>query len=227
MKTWHVNDVMTGDVRAAGPETLYRDLVALVVGNHINAVPVVDADRRVLGVVTESDLLLKVGYAGSEEPSWFARRRARLHKAAGQTAAELMTAPAVVVFPSTTVAGAARTMEQARVKQLPVVDELGRLTGIVTRGDLLKEHLRPDSEVHADVRAVAREVLLGEDSAFVEVVVAGGIVTLSGRVERASTAILLVRVAQQVPGVVDVTDQLTYDVDDRKSLEPPLSLHVA
>jgi CBS domain-containing protein len=228
MKTWHVSDVMTGDVRAAGPETLYRDLVALVAGNQINAVPVVDSGRRVLGVVTESDLLLKVGYAGAEEPNWFARRRrSRLHKAAGRNAAELMTGPAVVVVASTSVAGAARTMDQARVKQLPVVDDLGRLIGIVTRGDLLKGHLRPDTEVHADVRAAAREVLLGEDSAFVEAVVSGGIVTFTGRVERASTAILLVRVTWQVPGVVDVTDELTYEVDDRKSLEPPLSIYPA
>ncbi|MEU4689954.1 CBS domain-containing protein [Actinoplanes sp. NPDC023714] len=228
MKTWHVTDVMTGDVLAAGPQTPYRDLVALVADNHINAVPVIGGDRQVLGVVTESDLLLKIEYAGEEQPHWYARRRrARLHKAAGQTAAELMTAPAVVALTTTSVAGAARAMDEAGVKQLPVVDDEGRLAGIVTRGDLLKEHLRSDDDIRTDARAAAREVLLGEDNAHLETEVEGGIVTLSGKVERWSTAVLLVRLMRQVPGVVDVTDHVSYDFDDRKEADPLPAIFIA
>ncbi|MEU8238992.1 CBS domain-containing protein [Actinoplanes missouriensis] len=228
MKTWHVSDVMTGDVHAVGPNSHYRDLIALVADQHINAVPVVDDDRQVLGVVTESDLLLKIEYAGDEQPHWYARRRrARLQKAAGLTAAELMTAPAVVVRTTTSVAGAARTMARAGVKQLPVVDDQGRLTGIVTRGDLLKEHLRPDGDILADVRAAAREVLLGEDSASVHAEVVGGVVTLTGQVERWSTSVLLVRLIRQVPGVVDIVDHVTFAVDDHKEADPLPAVFIA
>jgi CBS-domain-containing membrane protein len=218
MKTWHVTDVMTADVVVAGPDTTYRELIDLLDGRRINAVPVVDDCRRIVGVVSESDLLVKVEYAGTNRPRWF--RRGRWRKAVGHTAADLMTSPAIVVREDTGIAAAARRMSEAGVKQLPVEDDLGRLVGIVTRGDLLKEHRRADQEIRDHVRAAVHEVILWENSSAVDVAVDRGDVTLTGQVERWSTATMVRQLVAAVPGVVEVTDKVTYDLDDHKSVKP-------
>ncbi|BEL05998.1 CBS domain-containing protein [Actinoplanes sichuanensis] len=221
MKTWHVSDVMTADVVSAGPDTPYRDVVDLLIGRRINAVPVVDDDRRVLGVVSESDLLRKIEFVGEDEPRWFERRRREQHhKAAARTAGELMTAPAVTLTPGAGIRAAARLLDETGLKQLPVVDDLGRLVGIVTRSDLLKEHLRPDADIDADVRSTIDEVVLTESSAAVRTSVERGVVTLAGQVDRWSTKVLLARLVALVPGVVEVIDEVRFDFDDHKLVEP-------
>jgi CBS-domain-containing membrane protein len=228
MKTWQVSDVMTPDVVAARPDTPYRDVVDLLIGRHVNAVPVIDEDRRVVGVVSESDLLRKIEFVGEGEPRWFERRRREHHhKAAARTAAELMTAPAVTASPATGIRAAARVLDEAGVKQLPVVDYLGRLVGIVTRGDLLKEHVRHDTDVEADVRSAVHEVVLTENAAAVRATVARGVVTLSGQVERWSTKVLVVRLVALVPGVVEVIDDVSFDFDDHGLVEPGPAIFAA
>ena len=68
-----------------------------------------------------------------------------------------MTSPAITLTPAAGVRNAARLLDESGVKQLPIVDTLGRLAGIVTRSDLLKEYLRSDDMVHADVRAAPQQ----------------------------------------------------------------------
>ncbi|MFB9339312.1 CBS domain-containing protein [Actinoplanes octamycinicus] len=217
MRTWHVSDVMTRDVVAVGPDASYRELVALMAAHRINALPVIDAGRRVLGVVSESDLLHKIEYRGAARPRWFERReRAARRKAGGLTAGELMTAPAEVVLPTTGIRTAARRMDQTHVKQMPVEDPLGRLIGIVSRSDLLKEHLRPDAEILADARAAVDEVTCAENTCQVDVTVERGVVTLTGRVERRSTVALTERLVRLTPGVLDVDTRLEFGFDDHQ-----------
>ena len=171
---------------------------------------------RVVGVVSESDLLAKVELTGQPHPRLFAgpRRRAARAHAAGAVAGELMSTPVITVAPAATLPAAARLMDRAQVKRLPVVDGDGRLIGIVTRGDLLKVYLRPDADIRQDVvREVLSQVLVVQDGT-VSVAVAGGVVTLRGQVDRRSTAAVAVRLAYDVPGVVRVADRLGYDYDD-------------
>jgi CBS domain-containing protein len=228
MKIWHVNDVMTTDVVTVGPAAPYREVVALLAAHRINAVPVVDADRRVLGVVSESDLLRKIEYAGTDRPQWFEiRGRAARRKAGALTAGELMTAPAEVVLATTGIRTAARRMDDAHVKQLPVEDLLGRLVGIVSRGDLLKEHLRHDDDILADVRSAIHEATLTERDSSVESSVERGQVTLTGRVERWSTAVLAERLARLVAGVVFVDSRIAFEVDDHDLADPAPAYFVA
>jgi CBS-domain-containing membrane protein len=216
MRTWTVDDVMTQAVVSVDQAASYRSMVDLLIERRISAAPVVDAFQRVSGVVSEADLLRKIEYAGDEEPRLFdgRRRRGERDKALASTAAGLMSTPAVTVLRGTPIAAAARQMDSEKVKRLPVVDDLGRLVGIVTRGDLLKVHLRPDDDIHADVRATVVDALAGrvEDAT---VGVTDGVVTLNGRVDRATNAGQAVHLARQVPGVVSVIDKLTYELDDR------------
>lgn len=221
MRIWHVSDVMTSDVVTVGPAASYREVVALLAAYRINALPVVDADRRILGVVSESDLLRKVEYAGADRLQWYEiRGRAARRKAGARTAGELMTAPAEVVLATTGIRAAARRMDEANVKQLPVEDLLGRLVGMVSRSDLLKEHLRHDDDILIDVRAAVQEATLTERDSRVGAVVEHGQVTLTGRVERWSTAVLAERLVRLVAGVVFVDSRVTFDVDDHDLPDP-------
>jgi CBS domain-containing protein len=217
MKTWRVNDIMTSEVVSVGEETPYREIVDTLVAHRISAVPVVDGFRQVLGVVSESDLLHKVEFSdGGGERRVFEgrRRRAARSKAAGDVARDLMSAPPVTAMPDTPVAVAARRMAEQQVTRLPVVDELGRLAGIVTRGDLLRVYLRTDLEIRRDVIHEVLRKVLAVETGTMRVEVHNGVVTIEGRVDRRSAAALAIRVSHAITGVVDVVDKLDYEYDD-------------
>lgn len=218
MNTWTVDDVMTRDVLSVDRAASYRKVVDLLVENRLSAVPVVDASRRVTGVVSEVDLLRKIEFAGDEQPRLFEgrRRRGERHKALARTVADLMSAPPVVALAGTSIAAAARLMDREGVKRLPVVDDQDRLVGIVSRGDLLKTHLRPDGDILSDIETDVLRAFLIDDAESVTVAVVGGVVTLAGRVDRWSSAEIAVRLVRQIPGVVAVTSTLEYGFDDRE-----------
>jgi CBS domain-containing protein len=216
MTMWTVDDVMTKAVVSVRPATSYREMVDLLIGHRFSAVPVVDEYQHVTGVVSEADLLRKIEYAGDEQPRLFEgrRRRGERAKARAGTAADLMSSPPVVVLSETPIAAAARVMDAENVKRLPVVDDFGRLVGIVSRGDLLKVHLRPDDEIRADIREGVFGGSLQQGADRVEVAVDGGMARLTGEVDRRSTANLGVRLTRQVPGVVEVVDELQVAFED-------------
>ncbi|MFC7272451.1 CBS domain-containing protein [Paractinoplanes rhizophilus] len=207
---------MTPRVVSVDRATSYRTMVDLLTEHRISAVPVIDEAGHVLGVVSEADLLRKIEYAGDAEPRIFdgPRRRDERRRSRAGAAAELMSAPPVVVTADTSITAAARTMDREGVKRLPVVDERGRLIGIVTRGDLLKVHLRPDDEILADIRTGVLDRFLSEEAETVVVAVVDGVVTLTGKVDRWSSADLAARLCREVAGVVDVNSTLEYSFDD-------------
>jgi CBS-domain-containing membrane protein len=217
MRTWHVADVMTTDVAAVGKNTTYRAIVGLLAGRHVSAVPVVDRFRRVVGIVSETDLLPKVELAGEpHERQLFegGRRRITRMKAGGAVAGELMTAPAVTTHPQVSVVAAAKLMDREQVNHLPVVDERGRLAGIVARSDLLKVHLRSDADIRRDVVDGVLRRVLAVPAGAVQVEVRDGVVTLSGQLERRRAVDVAALLAGQVSGVVDVINLLGCDRDD-------------
>jgi CBS domain-containing protein len=212
-----VRDVMTTDVVTVEPWTPFTEIVGRLAEHRISAAPVLDAEGNVLGVVTEADLLLKQEHPNLELDvplSWSRRRRLEREKAAAVVAGKLMTAPAVTVAPTATVTEAARRMHSAGVKRLPVVDETGRLVGIVSRADLLKVFTRPDEAIRSQIIS---EVIVGDfmlDPSRFFIAVDDGVVLLQGKAERSSLIPYLVRAVQHVEGVVRVEDQLSFDVDD-------------
>jgi CBS domain-containing protein len=212
-----VRDVMTTEVVAVEAWTPFKEIVARLAQHRISAVPVVDADRRVLGIVTEADLLLKQEHPDPKATIpliWTRRRRQERAKAAAAVAAKLMTTPAVTVPPTPTITEAARRMHTARVKRLPVVDERGQLLGMVSRADLLKVFTRPDEAIRSEIinDVIVGDLMMNPSRFFIDV--DDGVVVLQGRVERRSLIPYLVRAVHHVEGVVRVENRLSFDVDD-------------
>ena len=213
--------MMSSRVVSVHEDASFREIVDLMEMRSVAAVPVVDGYRRVIGIISEADLLPKVRYAGDDAAGHpfdsRAHREAR-EKAVAAVVRGLMSAPAVTVPAGTPVVHAVRLMDSAGVRRLPVVDDLGRLVGIVTGRDLLKVFLRSDDEIRADVRD---EVSARVDCPRLGVDVVGGVVTLTGEVSRRSMVPVAVRLAERVYGVVEVVDQLTYRRDDSVSRSVP------
>jgi len=212
-----VGDYMTKDVNVLRLATPFKEIARLLTERHISALPVLDEDDRLVGVVSEADLLRKEEYGLGDHRRHLlsspAERGAR-DKAAADVAGQLMSSPAITIGPDATLAEAAHAMAQHKVRRLPVVDADGRLVGILSRVDLLKVFLRTDSEIREElIRDVFMHVLWADPTKF-DVTVDDGVVTLTGELQLRSSTASAVRLARQVDGVVDVIDRLTYAVDD-------------
>jgi CBS domain-containing protein len=206
---WRVRDVMTTDVVTVEKTTPYKEVARIMNDQRVSAMPVVTTEGRVAGMVSEADVLRKQERAfrrlGTGLPGKTRRQRAQ---AEARRAAELMTSPAITIHPDAPVGAAARLMNGHRIRRLPVVDPSGKLTGIVSRRDLLRVFLRPDQEIAADVHDVLSGILLEEPSR-VEVTALNGVVTLSGTLARKNLIPVAERLASGVDGVVAVTCNLT------------------
>ncbi|HEY9368187.1 CBS domain-containing protein [Streptomyces sp.] len=205
-----VADVMTKKVVAVLPGAEFKEIVAAMERWKVTAVPVVEGEGRVVGVVSEADLLLKEEFHDHRLGLVEQMRRLDATAKAGSRRAEgLMTSPAVTVGPEATLPQAARLMAAHRVKRLPVVDASGTIQGIVSRSDLLKVFLRPDEDLAAEVRRDIIEHLFPLSHQQVGVRVDAGVVTLSGEVRDSALIPLAERLARTVEGVVDVRCELT------------------
>jgi len=210
MKT-SVKEIMTTQVVAVKLGASFKEMAAALRENRISAFPVVDDDGRVIGVVSEADLLAKEVLNADHAGTIIAMlHRREQDKADGLTARDLMTHPAVTVTPDDSVEQAARLMYTLQVKRLPVIDHDGRLVGIVSRTDVLAVYDRPDSEIRQEI--IDNVIVLGflRDPDQFTVEVQAGVVTLTGDPESASLGQDLVRKIRHVQGVVAVRDRLSY-----------------
>ena len=216
-------DVMTVEVVTVDEHAAFKEVATLLTERRVSALPVLDGEGRVVGVVSEADLLLKEEFPEGPPGGRLLqgrRRRETRAKAAGGTAAELMTSPAVTIGPDTSVAEAARLLHRHQIKRLPVVDPAGPLLGIVSRADLLKVFLRADADIAAEVRqqVLTRAMWIDPDTVAVEV--RDGVVTLTGQLERRSLIPITVSLVRGLDGVVDVVDRLSFEFDDRTITVP-------
>jgi CBS domain-containing protein len=205
-----VGDVMTRDVVGVAPSDSLKQAGRLLVEHGISGLPVVDGLGRVVGVLSEADLLPKEvaplpvgrGLAPHEE----------LQKLDAVVVGEAMSSPALTIEEDRPVAAAARMLIEEGVKRLPVVRD-GRLVGIVSRHDLIRAFVRTDAEVAGDTREEAIR-LLGSDADGVTAAVDDGVVTLDGRVDNRPDAEILELVVSRIPGVVAVHSHVGwYDAD--------------
>jgi CBS domain-containing protein len=216
-----VRDVMTRPVRTVGVETPLKDVARLLIDNGISGVPVVDPSGAVLGVVSEADFLMKEQGAQAVHHRRFApilgetaEARRQLAMLAARTAGEAMAAPALTIEPTRAVHEAAAIMTERRINRLPVV-EGGRLVGIVTRADLVRAYLRTDEELERTIREDVLLRILWLDPAAFRVAVRNGEATVTGSVERRSTAAIVAETIRLVPGIVDANVDLAWTLDDR------------
>ena len=197
--------------RRSGARTPYKQVAAVLAGHRLRAVPVVDSIGRVIGVVSESDLLVRAaGRAGRHHPQLSLRQAlARERKLRALTADRLMTAPAVNVAPSDSIRTAAALSDAHDVRQLIVVDDERKVIGIVSRAELLREYLRTDAAIRDEIVDGVLERIFSLEPDTVQVGVRDGVATLSGQLESAALDGDLIRTVEAVPGVVRVENQLT------------------
>ncbi|MGW5661551.1 CBS domain-containing protein [Streptomyces sp. NPDC003758] len=201
---------MTHTVVAVGRDAPFKDIVKLMEQWKVSALPVLEGEGRVVGVVSEADLLPKEECRDSDpDPYRQVRRLSDPAKAGALTAGELMTAPAVTVHADSTLAQAARIMALRKVKRLPVVNDEGLLEGVVSRADLLKMFLREDNDIADEIRRDMVDVLFPAPVEPIHVLVAEGVVTLTGKVSDTTMIPMAVRLARAVEGVVDVDCHLS------------------
>ncbi|MEV7323274.1 CBS domain-containing protein [Streptomyces sp. NPDC093970] len=233
MKHNKVGSVMTTEVVRGVRGMPFKEVARLLGEHRISGMPVVDEDDKVVGVVSETDLMSRQAVAPNPyEPEKHHRlagltRRGRkwAAKARARTAGELMTAPPVTVHADDTIVEAARTMALHHVERLPVLDEEQRLVGIVTRHDLLQVFLRPDTEIHTQVVEEVLERALWLPAHTVDVSVAEGVVTLTGQMDRKTDTEVAASMTRQIDGVVAVVDRLTFRLDDSRVRPDDRALH--
>jgi CBS domain-containing protein len=199
-----VKDVMTTRVVSVKRGTSFKEMAIALRENRVSAFPVIDDDGKVIGVVSEADMLAsKVLGTGMLQ-------RGEQDKAEDLTAGDLMTHPAITVSPEDSVEVAARLMYTLQIKRLPVIDSSGRLAGIISRTDVLAVFDRSDEEIRKEVTddVIWHEFAAGPGQ--LAVTVQAGVVTLEGNAETAALADVIVRKVRHVQGVVAVRDRLSY-----------------
>jgi CBS-domain-containing membrane protein len=207
-----IKDVMTKDVVTVEPRTPLKEVARIIVERRVSGLPVVDDDATVLGVVSEGDILAKERGRASARSLLdhlleLNDREAAKHDA--RDAADAMTSPAVTIRPSRAVSEAAALMLDRSVNRLPVVDEHGRLVGIVTRADLVRAFARGDAEIVREIREDVILRTLWSTNRF-QIDVDAGEVTIEGVMADAESADVLTRLVERVPGVVGVRSRITW-----------------
>jgi CBS domain-containing protein len=209
-----VRDVMTTRVVAVRKDASFKEMAAMLRSSRVSAFPVVDDAGRVIGVVSEADLLVKEAVQAGGTSLLAALRHFREEdKAAGITAGDLMTRPAVTIGPDAAVEEAARCMYDRRVKRLPVVNKAGLLMGIISRADVLSVFGRPDEQIRREVIQQVLPDVLHTAPRGVDVTVRDGIVTVTGRLRGDHEGRAIVGAVRHVQGVVAVRDRFSYPAD--------------
>jgi CBS domain-containing protein len=216
-------DVMVRDVVTVRPETDLAEAVKLLAEHDVSALPVVDADDRVIGILSEADLVHRAEIGTEQHRPWWleavtgastlAREFAKSH---GQKVGEIMTSEVVSVAEDTPLSEIAALLERKRIKRVPVVRE-GKLVGIVSRSNLVQalasavghidQHSETDRQIRLDLLSRLGEQTWTDFSSR-NVTVGGGIVHIWGLVGSPSERKALLALAESVPGVKQVCDEM-------------------
>ena len=218
------NDVMTPDVVTVTQDAHVHDIARLLLERHISAVPVVDSDDRVLGIVSEGDLMRRRENETERHSSWWlalwtmpkdgAREYVEEH---GTRARDVMTRDVVTVTEDTPLGEIAERLEELRIKRVPVVRD-GRLVGIVSRANLLhglataRRAMTPSPT--PDDRSIRERVVealhedLGVTTECINVTVSDGIVDLWGDVDSGDEKQAILIAARNTPGVRELRDHI-------------------
>jgi len=209
-----VKDVMSPHPVSVTRDTPFKKLAARLFELGVSGFPVVDDDGKVIGVVSEADMMAKEAMAGGHHGlrgtvAAMVHRTER-RKAGGVTAGDLMTSPAVTITAEDTVEHAASLMYSRKLQRLPVVDATGRLVGIISRVNVLAVFDRLDEEIRAEV--ISQVIPRLSEPSLYSVIVKDGIVTIEGTPETVAIGHEVLAQSRRVQGVVAVRDRLVYPV---------------
>ncbi len=212
-----IREVMTEDVLTVPTGKTLKETAQLLADTGISGLPVIDDDGNVIGVISEADILFKERSperrrGGSFAWLFFPEMIENEAKLDARTAGEAMSSPAVTIGPDRPVGEAAARMLDDAVNRLPVIDDDGKLVGIVTRADLVRAFTRSDGEIEMEIRKELISRTFWLQPTDLDVSVLGGEVTVAGEVDTKSDAELLPELIGQVPGVVSVESKLTWKV---------------
>lgn len=201
-----VRELMTEGVVSVKPDASLRNAASILVDRRLSGLPVVDEDGEVVGVLSETDIVMKAS-GGTERGgylAWFFDSDLTGAKVAAETVGEAMSSPALTITPDRGVHEAARLMVEERVNRLPVVQD-GALVGILTRSDIVRAFTRTDAEIANEINEDILRRTFWAEPGSVAVVVSDGRVTLTGAVETDADKEMLPLFVSRVPGVVAVS----------------------
>lgn len=216
-------DIMTRDVITVAPDDSVRDAVLMLLKNRISAMPVLDDQGRLVGVISEGDLLHRVEIGTDERRPWWRElftgneRLARDYiRAHGRKVSDIMTSPAIFATPDTELIEIASLMERNGIKRLPVMKD-GRLAGLVSRADLLRAFAErsgiaatqavADEQIRTRLNAELRSLRWLSPGKF-NVAVDHGVVDLWAAVDSEAERQALVVAAETVPGVTGINSHV-------------------
>lgn len=215
-------DIMTTNVVSVGPDTEVREIAQLLLNRRISAVPVVDGESKVLGIVSEGDLMRRVDSDDHHERSWWlslfssGKNAEDYVKSHGRKAHEVMTPDPLTVAENTPLHSIARLLEKHHIKRVPVVRE-GKLVGIVSRANLLQGIANAEvgpTQSPMDDRKVRDAIIneveqqTGVQTGNISVIVDGGLVEIWGLVDSLEQKQAVTVAAENIPGVTRVENHL-------------------
>ena len=210
-----VHELMTTEVVTATRESSLKVVARLMLANQISGIPIVDGERRLIGIVTEADILHRESVRASGPHLGI------LHNILGDadppptSAGDAMTSHVITTSAETNHTLAARVMETRGVKRLPVVDDEGHVIGIISRSDIMASFARPDELIEDEIQLDILDRILWTEPGAVSVEVVDGRVTLRGSVPSKTDARILAGLTGGLDGVVEVnTDEVYYKIDD-------------
>ncbi len=218
------SEVMARDVVTVSPQTSVKEIAVLMSQRRISGIPVVDADGKLAGIVSESDLLHRAETGTERRRKWWlgafvdsdqlAREYAASH---ARRASDIMSTKVVSVDAGMDLGQVADLLDRRKLKRVPVV-EGGRLVGIITRGDLVRALVAQQSQTtgaeaagDGAVLAAVQERMHREgwlDSSLVTVVIKQGVAELSGLAASSDQRRALRLLVEDTPGVARVEDNL-------------------
>ena len=221
-----VRDIMHRGVVTVRADAPLKEVARLLVEHAISGLPVVDEAGAVIGVVSETDLVIKERGRPERPPRLIERLfgpraadRAELAKVEATAAGDAMSSPAITIDAGQLVRDAAELMIERRINRLPVTDG-GRLVGIVTRADIVRSFIRPDEEIRRSIVEDVIERAMWLDTRLLTVSVRQGVVRLEGTIDRRSSVAILEALVHGVGGVVAVETDLRWQVDDSRYVAP-------
>lgn len=220
----HSSDVMTTRVVTVQADTSVREIASLLLKHRISAVPVVDAEQRVIGIVSEGDLMRRADNEAEARHSWWlaafaspGEKAAVYVKTHGLRASDVMTRSLITVTEDTPLPEIARLLEKHHIKRVPVLRN-DRLVGIVSRADLLHglvaqkaESIEPGSGDDRSIREKLLQALwneVGLEKGWISVTVEDGIVQLWGTVETEAERQAAQIAAENTAGVMAIENHI-------------------